>query len=78
MGSDSPKEVYEERLSGEIDGVSFELIVRGPDLIEVLKQRNAAFRRILGVPDVIQLTTEDMKCLEILDLERIWRASGGK
>ena len=73
MGNNGSEKIYEERLSGELDGVSFELIVRGTDLIEVLKQRNAAFRRILGVPDVIELTTEDLKCLEILEWERIWR-----
>lgn len=65
--------MFREKLTGDLEnGVKFELIVTGADQIEVLKQMNAAYRRILGVPDVIELTQEYMDFLRDEDLERSW------
>lgn len=65
--------MFKEKLTGNLEnGVKFELIVTGEDQIEVLKQMNAAYRRILGVPDVIELSHEYMDFLRDDDLERSW------
>lgn len=66
--------MFREKLTGDLEnGVKFELIVTGEDQIEVLKQMNAAYRRILGVPDVIELTHDYMDFLDQEDLERSWK-----
>jgi hypothetical protein len=66
--------MFKEKLTGDLEnGVKFELIVTGNDQIEVLKQMNAAYRRILGVPDVIELTHDYMDFLRDDDLERSWK-----
>lgn len=66
--------MFKEKLSGSLEnGVKFELVVTGEDQIEVLKQMNAAYRRILGVPDTIELTHEYMDFLRDDDLERSWK-----
>lgn len=58
-----------------VDGLKFIVTVEGDDKITVLKKRNEIFRYILGVPEVIQLSHDDMRQLEIDDLKRTWRSS---
>ncbi len=67
--------MFREKLDGDLEnGVKFELFVTGEDKIEVLKQMNKAFRRILGIPDEgIKLTQEYMDFLDQDDLERSWK-----
>lgn len=66
--------MFKEKLSGDLEnGVKFEITVTGENQIEVLKQMNAAYRRILGVPDTIELTHDYMDFLRDDDLERSWK-----
>lgn len=59
----------------EVDGLKISVTIQGTDDIAVLKRRNEIYRFILGVPEVIVLTDEFMKQLEIDSLERSWKAS---